>query len=185
MIYVKLVVMKKRNINIIILVVLLILIDQVVKLIILHSFMDSNYVFVPNILEFKPTFNSNYSYWTAKLDANMGIVAHLTMFSLIWIILIFFYKFYHKIDDKNRLLDIALVFQTAGFASAYISIIFWKDGVLDFSYFKPLNIVCDLKDFYINIFVVLWVISTSIIAVKYNIGSKEIVRYIKSLFKKE
>ena len=86
MIYVKLVVMKKRNINIIILVVLLILIDQVVKLIILHSFMDSNYVFVPNILEFKPTFNSNYSYWTAKLDANMGIVAHLTMFSLIWIL---------------------------------------------------------------------------------------------------
>lgn len=174
--------MKKRNI--ILWIILLVFIDQAVKLIVHHSFMDSNYTIVPDLLEFKPVFNPSYSYWTAKLGANMGIVTHLIMFSLIWAMLIVFYKFYHKVDPKNRLLDIALVFQTAGFASAYISILFWEDGVLDFISFKPLNIVCDLKDLYVNIFVVLWIISTSIIAVKYHTKTKDIVQYIKSLFTK-
>lgn len=174
--------MKKRNI--ILWIILLVFIDQAVKLIIHHSFMDSNYTIAPDLLEFKPVFNPSYSYWTAKLSANMGIIAHLIMFSLIWAMLIVFYKFYHKVDPKNRLLDIALVFQTAGFVSAYISILFWKDGVLDFISFKPLNIVCDLKDLYVNIFVVLWIISTSIIAVKYHTKTKDIVQYIKSLFTK-
>lgn len=151
--------MKKRNI--ILWIILLVFIDQAVKLIVHHSFMDSNYTIVPDLLEFKPVFNPSYSYWTAKLGANMGIVTHLIMFSLIWAMLIILYKFYHKVNSQNRLLDIALIFQTAGFASAYISILFWKDGVLDFISFKPLNVVCDLKDLYVNIFVVLWIISTS------------------------
>ncbi|WP_052332424.1 MULTISPECIES: signal peptidase II [Bacteroides] len=176
------IVMKRRNI--IFWIILLIITDQVVKLIVYHSFMDSNYTFTPDLLEFKPIFNPTYSYWTGKLGANMGVVAHLTMFSLIWAILIILYKFYHKVDPQNRLLDIALIFQTAGFASAYISILFWKNGVLDFISFKPLNVVCDLKDLYINIFVALWIISTSIIAVKYHTSLKDIVQYIKSLFTK-
>lgn len=175
--------MRKRNI--ILWVILLILIDQAVKIIIHHSFMDSNHMFIPDLLEFKPVFNSGYSYWTAKLGVNIGVATHLTIFSLIWVILIFLYKFYNNADSKNTLLDTALVFQTAGFASAYISIIFWKEGVLDFIYIKPLNVVCDLKDLYINIFIVLWVISTSIIAIKHHISHKEIFQYVKSLFKKE
>lgn len=170
--------MKKRNI--ILWIILLVFIDQAVKLIIHHSFMDSNYTIAPDLLEFKPVFNPSYSYWTAKLGANMGVIAHLTMFSLIWAVVIFLYKYYHKVDSKNRLLDVGLVFQTAGFASAYISILFWKDGVLDFMYFKPLNVTCDLKDLYINIFVILWIISTSM----FKMNTKDIVQYIKSLFAK-
>lgn len=170
--------MKKRNI--ILWIILLIFIDQAVKLIVHHSFMDSNYTIVPDFLEFKPVFNPSYSYWTAKLGANMGVIAHLTMFSLIWAVAIFLYKYYHKVDSKNRLLDVGLIFQTAGFASAYISILFWKDGVLDFMYFKPLNVTCDLKDLYINIFVILWIISTSM----FKTNTKDIVQYIKSLFAK-
>lgn len=175
--------MKKRNI--ILWTILLVFIDQAVKLIIHHSFMDSNYTIVPDLLEFKAVFNSSYSYWTTKLGVNMGVIAHLIIFSLIWAMLITLYKFYHKVAPQNKLLDIALIFQTAGFASAYISILFWKDGVLDFISFKPLNIVCDLKDLYVNIFIVLWIISTSIIAAKYHTKPKDIVQYIKSLFTKE
>ncbi|MEG2756558.1 MAG: signal peptidase II, partial [Mucinivorans sp.] len=81
--------------------------------------------------------------------------------------------------------DMGLISQTAGFASAYISILFWKDGVLDFMYFKPLNVICDLKDLYINFFVVLWVISTSIIAVRFQTNTKDIIKYAKSFFTKE
>lgn len=170
--------MKKRNI--ILWIILLIFIDQAVRLIIYHSFMDANYTIVPDLLEFKPVFNPSYSYWTAKLGANMGVIAHLTIFSLIWVVVILLYKYYHKVDSKNRLLDVGLVFQTAGFASAYISILFWKDGVLDFMYFNPLNVTCDLKDLYINIFVTLWIISTS----RFKTNTKDIVEYIKSLFTK-
>lgn len=170
--------------NTILWVILLTLIDQAVKLVIYHSFMNVNCVLIPKTLEFKPTFNPSYSYWTAKMGTNMGLIAHLIVFSFIWLILIFLYKFHHKIDSKNRLLDIALLFQTAGFTSAYISILFWKEGVLDFMFFKPLNVICDLKDLYINAFVILWIISTSIIAVRFQTKPKDIIKYAKSLFTK-
>lgn len=175
--------MKTRNI--IFWTILLILTDQVVKLVIYHSLMNVNYIIIPNVLEFKPVFNPGYSYWTQKVGANMGLIAHLILFSFIWAAIIFLYKYYHKVDPKNRLLDGALVFQLAGFASAYISILFWKEGVLDFIYFNPLNVTCDLKDLYINIFIVLWIISTSIIAVKFQTKAKDIIKYAKSFFTKK
>ena len=171
-----------KKCNIFLWVILLVILDQAIKLIIHLSLMDSNFILVPNLLELKPVFNPSYSYWISKFGVNMGVIAHLAMFSLIWAIFIILYKFYHKVDTQNRLLDIALVFQTAGFASAYISIIFWKGGVLDFIDIKPLNVVCDLKDLYISIFVILWTISISIIAVKHHINTKDIIQYLKSLF---
>lgn len=171
--------------HIILWVTLLILIDQVVKLFIYHSFMNVNCVIIPEVLDLKPTFNPSYSYWTAKSGVNMGLIAHLVLFTIIWLLIIFLYKYYHKIDSKNKLLDAALVFQTAGFASAYISILFWKDGVLDFMYFKPLNVICDLKDLYVNIFVILFITSTSIIAVRFQTKTKDIIKYAKSFFTKE
>lgn len=168
--------------NIFLWVILLIFLDQAVKIVIYHSFIDLNFVLVPNLLEFKPIFNPNYSFWTSRFGENMGIVAHLTMFSLIWTFIFLLYKFYHKVDTKNRLLDVALIFQTAGFVSSYICIIFWRQGVLDFIFVKPLNIICDLKDLYINIFILLWVVSIFIISAKHHIRSKDIVQYIRSLF---
>lgn len=172
--------MKKGNI--LLWVILLIILDQAVKMIIHHSFIDLNIVLVPNLLEFKPNFNPNYSFWTSRFGVNMGIVAHLTMFSLIWTFIFLLYKFYHKVDTKNKLLDVALIFLTAGFISSYMCIIFWEQGVLDFIFVKPLNIVCDLKDLYINIFILLWVISISSISAKHHIRSKDVVQYIRSLF---
>ena len=105
-----------KKCNIFLWVILLVILDQAIKLIIHLSLMDSNFILVPNLLELKPVFNSSYSYWISKFGVNMGVIAHLAMFSLIWAIFIILYKFYHKVDTKNRLLDIALVFQTAGFA---------------------------------------------------------------------
>ena len=52
--------MKTRNI--ILLIVLLVLIDQGVKLIIYTSFMNTNFEIIPKILDFQPTFNSKYSF---------------------------------------------------------------------------------------------------------------------------
>jgi hypothetical protein len=51
--------MKTRNI--IFLIALLVILDQVVKLIIYNSFMDVDCEIIPKVLEFKPVFNSKYS----------------------------------------------------------------------------------------------------------------------------
>lgn len=44
-----------------ILIALLVILDQVVKLIIYNSFMDVDCEIIPKVLEFKPVFNSKYS----------------------------------------------------------------------------------------------------------------------------
>lgn len=46
--------MKKRNV--ILLIVLLVLIEQGVKLIVYTSFIDTNFEIIPKVLDFKPTF---------------------------------------------------------------------------------------------------------------------------------
>lgn len=58
------------------------------------------------------------------------------------------------LTEKTKLIDIAISFQIAGMICALLGNIVWEKGVLDFIYLKPL-FVFDLKDLYLNCFVVL------------------------------
>ena len=178
--------MKTRNI--ILLIVLLVLIDQGVKLIIYTSFMNTNFEIIPKILDFQPTFNSKYSFVNDSVYKNTGMDAgllfHIILFAIIWFILFIGYKFFKSIDPLNKTLDVSISFFTAAIICAYLGILVWGKGILDFLHFKLyFNFVFDLKDVYTNCFVLLFLISTIEIEKKYNIKLKDLRKYIKRLYK--
>ena len=93
--------MKARNI--VLLIMLLILIDQGVKLIIYSSFMDTNYEIIHGVLDFKPFFNSKYSfvndsiYKRTGMDA--GLLFHIVLFAIVWLIQFIGYNFFKRFED--------------------------------------------------------------------------------------
>lgn len=177
-----------RTRNIIFLIVLLVIIDQVTKLIIYHSFMDVNLEIVPQLLDFKPTFNSKYSFVNdsiyKKTGMDAGLTFHIILFPLIWFVLFLFYRFFKGIAPKNKMLDISFCFLTAGYICGYLGILVWEKGILDFLYFKLLGgVVFDLKDIYIDCYIVFFIISTMKIEKEHKIKLKDMMSYLKALFK--
>lgn len=179
--------MKTRNI--ILLIVLLVIADQAVKLIIYNSFMDLNCEIIPKVLDFKPFFNSKYSFVNDSIYKRTGMDAglsfHLILFALIWLMIFIFYRFFKGIAPDNKMLDVSISLFTAAVICSYLGMLVWKDGILDFLYCKFLiHAICDLKDIYVNCFVVLLLISTRQIEVKHKIELKDLTDYLKGLFRK-
>lgn len=178
--------MKTRNITF--LIILLVVIDQAIKLIIYHFFMDINYKIIPEVLDFQPMFNTKNSFVNdlayKKIGIDLGLIFHVILFALIWIFLFLFYRFFKGVAPKNKMLDVSFSFFTAGVICAYLGILIWEKGVLDFLYFKLLvHVVFDLKDIYINCFLLLLVISTMKIEKEHQISLKNMGDYLKDLFK--
>jgi signal peptidase II len=152
--------------------------------------MDIHCEIIPEVLSFEPVFNSKYSfvndsiYKRTGMDA--GLIFHVILFALVWLILFLQYRFFKGIAPKNKMLDVSFSFFTAAAICAYLGILIWEKGTLDFLHFKLLgDIICDLKDIYINCFVVLLVISTTKIAKEHEIKVKDMVSYVKGLFRKK
>lgn len=180
--------MKSRNI--ILLTVLLVIIDQVAKLIVYNSYMDLNCEVIPGILDFKPVFNSKYSfvndsiYQRTGMDA--GLIFHVILLAFIWLILFLLYRFIKSFALENKTLDVSISLFTAAAICSYLGMLVWEEGILDFLHFKFLGyIICDLKDLYINCFIVLFLISTITIEVKHKIELKDMKEYFKSLFRRK
>lgn len=175
--------------NIILLVLLLVIIDQGVKLIIYHSFMDNHYEIIPKVLDFKPFFNSKYSYLNDSIHKrtglDAGLIFHIILFALTWLILFVPYRFFKSIAPTNKMLDVSFSFFTAAVICAYLGILVWEKGILDFLHLKLLvNFIFELKDLYVNCFLILLLISAKKIEAKHKIELKDMVDYTKGLFKK-
>lgn len=163
---------------------LLIGFDQGTKWVIYRWFMEARGDIIPGLIGFRPVFNNKYSFVNSWMyehgGVDTGLLLHLALFTVIWVFIWQLYLFYKRFAPDNRLLGIAMVFQVAAFASAYLSILFWEKGVLDFLYIVPTKfIVCDWKDIYLNCFCVLFILSTLLIAPKHKIRSKDVTDYFK------
>jgi hypothetical protein len=66
------------------------------------------------------------------------------------------YDLFKTISDNAKIINIAFIFAFATAFSALIGTFFWG-GCLDYIYLKPL-FVFDLKDLYMNIFVILFLL---------------------------
>lgn len=170
--------------NIIFLIVLLVILDQVAKLIIYNSFMDVNCEIIPKVLDFKPVFNSKYSWVNdsihKKSGMDAGLIFHIILFALAWFIIYVIYRYLKKLNLANKIADMSIVLFTAAVSCAYLGILVWEKGILDFLHFEFLGYVCDLKDIYINCFVVLFCIS----AIKCKLEFKGLANYIIGLFRR-
>lgn len=154
--------------------------DQMIKLIIRKYYFDMQFDIIPGLFRFYPKYNYDYSFVNNISGGGGGFIFHLILFIAITALLIFFYG-YIKSLNKSKLVDYLFIFGISGALCAIISISFWE-GVLDYVYLIPL-FVFDLKDLYMNVFVVLCMV----FAIKYH-GEKDmfsrtkVLAYAKSIF---
>ncbi len=143
-------------------ILILVIIDQSIKIIIYNFYGEINFDIIPSLIEFKPTFNVKHSWVNTLLNKNFGInvglLPHVILYLLIGILVpMYFSYFRNKIFNNKKLIDIATIFMMAAILCALIGNIIWKKGTLDFIYLKPL-FVFDLKDIYSDFGVVIFLI---------------------------
>lgn len=171
--------------------IILVIADQAIKIIINAYFLECRFDIIPSLFEFRPTWNNKHSYFNVLLysnfNVNLGLYVHLIIYLVLSVALLTLYGYWKNNDFKNKkTLDSAFIFLFAGIICALLGNLIWKNGTLDFIYLKPW-VVFDLKDLYINIFLVLCAIfafrnNKKIRAVKI----KDIVSYVKNdVLKKE
>ncbi|MDR3219876.1 MAG: signal peptidase II [Dysgonamonadaceae bacterium] len=169
--------------TIILWVVLLIIIDQVIKIIIYWYYFDIHVEIVPSLLEFNPIFNDKHSYVSSliskKFHVNIGLLPHLITFFILQVITFLLYGFFKKLYENTKLIDCVIIFQLAGMICALIGNIVWEKGTLDYIYLKPL-FTFDLKDLYINTFACLFFIfwykhRKELKSIKW----KDVIKYLK------
>lgn len=170
--------MKLRNV--VLTIIALVGLDQIIKYVIRTYYLDTRFDIIPGLLEFRPTYNYDYSYVNNLFEGSVGFVPHLILF--IFILLLFVFMFdYLRARLKSKVTDYLFIFGISGALCAIISTAFWK-GVLDYIYLVPL-FVFDLKDLYMNAFTILCMI----FAVKYHkekdlFNGKNIHDHFKKLF---
>ena len=153
--------MKTKKI-IIIWILVLVLIDQSIKLLINAHFREIHFEIIPSLLEFKPTFNIKHSWINTLLNKNLGVniglLPHILLYLLIGILLPLYLSYFkRKIRFDKKLISLAIVFLVATIICALIGNIIWRNGTLDYIYLKPLFIF-DLKDMYADFGIVVFLI---------------------------
>jgi len=145
--------------NITIWIIILVFIDQAIKVIIYDYFFDSMFDIVPFLLEFRPVFNSSgtilFNFLHNSLTLNIGVWIAVFYFVCLLCLVIILYILFRKAKNNIKLFDAAFIFAMAGLVSSLISTIFWEGGCLDYIYLKPF-FVFDLKDLYLNCFGILF-----------------------------
>ena len=155
-------------------IIVLVVLDQVVKLIISKWFMNQEFNIIGNIINFHPKQNTNLT-WGGNfigILSNMWVALFLNI--LVIIVLISGYSFYRsKKSNSSRSVNILYIFGMAGAICSLIDKMFWG-GSLDFIQISQL-FICDLKDCYLTVAECLFLV----IGLKYEkeISVKEYVEY--------
>jgi hypothetical protein len=152
--------MKTRNI--IIWILILITIDQAIKILIHNVYGNVHFEIIPSLFEFKPTFNVKHSWINTLLDKNFGInvglIPHMILYILLGIFIpMYFSYFRNNIPVDKNLIGIAIIFMTAAVLCALSGNLIWKNGTLDYIYLKPW-FVFDLKDLYVDFGIITFLI---------------------------
>jgi len=130
------------------LIIILVAIDQLIKLIINKFYLDSEFEIIPSLLYFKPTFNHKYFYINSLFNLVDGFWVHIIGCIAVILIMLIIDSYLKRKKYGSFILRIGIMITIAGAISALICTIFWN-GTLDYIYLKPL-FVFDLKDLYLN-----------------------------------
>jgi len=128
----------------------LIAVEQIIKLIINHSFLDKRYTILAPFFYFEPMFNRQYSWFNSMLDLGISKWLHIVMVAIMIVFIFLFYQFIRKDFGTNTLFNVMFAFVFAGAMCSLIDKVFW-DGSLDYILVNGL-FTFDLKDVYINVF---------------------------------
>lgn len=143
--------------QLLVLFILLMIIDQGIKLVIKLWFFDVNFDIIPNFLSFHPIINTQGSW----LNARFGTGLDFQLLILVNVIALFIftecYRYYLHKGNKDIFADLTYIFIVAGALCSLIDKIFYG-GSLDFIGISNL-FIADLKDIYINLAIFFFILN--------------------------
>lgn len=152
--------MKSRNITTWIGVIILIAIEQTIKIIINNNYFYSRFPILPPILYFEPMFNRRYSWFNSMLKLGYGRWIHVILAVVMIILMYLFYNYLNKQFGNNILINVMFAFIFSGAMCSLIDKVFWN-GSLDYILVNGF-FTFDLKDVYIDVFIGLLLLSSLI-----------------------
>lgn len=146
----------KKHMEIILPVVVLILIDQAIKIYISTNFINSRFYFIDGIIGFKPQLNTEFSWINDISNLGISLIPHLVLTGLILIAAILIYGYVHDNCTMGRMEKGLFIFLFASAFCSFIDKAFWG-GSLDYILLEGLFIF-DLKDLYITVFEIITIL---------------------------
>ncbi len=139
---------------------ILLLLDQGLKIIIGKFFFYDRFEIIPDFLSFHPIINTHGSWLNARFDfgVNFSFLIFINCIALILIIEI--YRYHKFKGNKSFWSDMCLVFILCGALCSLIDKVFYG-GSLDFIGISDL-FIADIKDIYINIGLLFFVMTSYI-----------------------
>lgn len=137
--------------------VLLMLIDQGIKLVIKLWFFDTRFDIIPNFLSFHPIINTQGSWINARFGTGINFGALILVNLVALFLFTECYRYYIHKGNKDFFADLCYVFIMAGALCSLIDKVFYG-GSLDFIGISSL-FIADLKDIYINMAIFFFVLT--------------------------
>lgn len=149
--------MKNQNKNMWLGVFILITIEQLIKIIINNNFLQKRVPILPPFLYFEPMFNRSYSWFNSMFQLGVSKWIHIFIVVIMSILIYLFYGYLNKVLGNNKIINILFAFIFSGAMCSLIDKVFWN-GSLDYILVNGF-FTFDLKDVYINIFIILLMLS--------------------------
>src|SRR5665647_3687236 len=116
---------------------ILIVIDQSIKIIINTYLVECKFDIIPSFVEFNPTFNVRHSYVNTLLNdnfgLNVGLLPHVILYLFIGVLIYAYFSYMRStIVGHKILIDGATIFLYAGLFCALIGNLIWEKGTLDY-----------------------------------------------------
>jgi len=157
-------------------------IDQIIKIVIYRHFLEVKFDIIPPLFYFSPKFNHDYTWINNLFGLGIGFWAHIVFFCFAVVpIMVVAFDLFKTTSNNAKIINIAFIFAFAAALSALIGTIFW-DGCLDYIYLKPL-FVFDLKDLYLNVFVILLLLYSITNKKSYKEMDKDMINHLKCRFR--
>ncbi|BDB00903.1 signal peptidase II [Clostridium botulinum] len=140
----------KKNLRVTLPVLILVLIDQSIKIYIHNNFMDKKFYILGSIFGFKPIINTKYSYFNSFSNMGISLLTHIVLNIVILLFFIAIFNFIKERYTAHKIVYCLFILVCAAAICSLIDKVFWG-GSLDFISFKNF-FVFDLKDVYISVF---------------------------------
>jgi len=95
-------------------VIILVTVEQVIKIIISNNFLNVKLPIIPPLLYFEPVFNRDYSWINSMLKLGIGKWVHISVVSMMIILIYLFYKYLNERFGKNKTIDSMFAFLFSG-----------------------------------------------------------------------
>lgn len=164
------------------LIILLVFLDQAIKLTISAFFLSYNVPIIKGYISFLPVHNDKYSYLGSLLNLNFGKALNSIIVVISMILIYYLYKFAIAKNKSTRFVNASFIFFISGCICSLIDRVFWS-GSLDYISLHGF-FVFDLKDVLLSLGAAMIVLEV-IVYIKQNpkktlkTGIKEDIALIK------